>query len=326
MIFRRPKLDASIQNHFRRAAELFSDVPKRNTELLFESHLPFENWGRPGHSCSGKQRRINAAPCGVSECNAFPMREFACTRLAHRSARDASNIHGVSRFFRIKFHQARARERCGERAVRHMIPATRADTRGIAKSALHFVSKRDRGNQFAAACTHAFRRSQRRGNIIARMCRLFRQIRIVVIEIADSAAVRECGPVRRCLVIRADDCRSVFRRKIGSDFSRNDARLFVPRAQCATQRVNHAPFHFVHDFFGKILKPKRGRIIGELMSKRCLHGKLQFQSADEFVRGNPTPRRSESNPVRLASFAQHKLRRVENPAALLNGFITGLPG
>ena len=90
-----------------------------------------------------------------------------------RRARDASNIHGVSRFFRIKFHQACARERCGKRAVRHMIPATRADTRGIAKSALHFVSKRDRGDQVATVCADTFRNRKRRRNIIARMRRLF---------------------------------------------------------------------------------------------------------------------------------------------------------
>ena len=173
MIFGRPKLDARIQNHFRRALESFSDVAERNTELFLERHLSLENGGRPGHSCAGKQRRINAAPCCVSECNAFPMREFACTGLAHRRARDSGNIHGVSRFFGIKFHQALARKRRGERAVRHMVPAARPNTRGVAKSALHFISKRDRGNQFAAACAHAFRRSQRRGNIIARMRRLF---------------------------------------------------------------------------------------------------------------------------------------------------------
>src|SRR5947199_3539579 len=106
------------------------------------------------------------------------------------------------------------------------------------------------------------------------MGRLFPQIRIVVIEIANATAVRESGPVRRRLVIRADDCRSVFRREIGSDVSRNDARLFVPCTKCATQRVNDASFYFVHDFFGKIFKSERGGISGELMSKCCLYEKV----------------------------------------------------
>src|SRR6266550_964870 len=166
-----------------------------------------------------------------------------------------------------------------------MVPAARANTRGIAKSALHFVRKRDRGNQFAAACAHAFRHRQRCGNIIARMGRLFRKISIVVIEIANTTAVRECGPVRRRLVIRADDCRSVFRREIGSDFSCNDARLFVPRTKCATQRVNDASFYFVYDFFGKIFKSERGGITGELMSKCRLHGKVAISICRRIRKG-----------------------------------------
>src|SRR5438552_3736380 len=105
------------------------------------------------------------------------------------------------------------------------------------------------------------------------MGRLFRQIRIVVIEIANATAVRESGPVRRRLVIRADDCRSMFRSEIATDVPRNDARLFVPRTKCATQRVKDASFYFVYDFFGKIFKSERRDITGELMSKRCFHGK-----------------------------------------------------
>src|SRR3954447_17022437 len=102
------------------------------------------------------------------------------------------------------------------------------------------------------------------------MGRLFRKISIVVIKIANATAVRECSPVRRGLVIRADDCRSVFRREIGSDVPRDDARLFIPRTKCATQRVNDASFYLVYDFFGKVFKSERGGIIGELMSKCCL--------------------------------------------------------
>src|SRR5204862_8340911 len=99
------------------------------------------------------------------------------------------------------------------------------------------------------------------------------QIRIVVIKIPDATAIGECGPVRRRLVLGADDCRSVFRGEIGSDVSRNDARLFVPRTKCATQRVKDASVYFVYDFFGKIFKSERRGITGELMSKRCFYGK-----------------------------------------------------
>src|SRR5205814_4671280 len=111
-------------------------------------------------------------------------------------------------------------------------------------------------------------------------------------------------------MIRANDRRSVFSREIGSDVSRNDARLFVPRAQCTSQRVNDTPFHFVHHFVGKILKSERGGITGELMSKCCLHAKVAISICRRIRQGQATPPFS-AYPVRLASFAQGKLRRVE---------------
>src|SRR6266545_385677 len=78
VILGRLKLDARIQNHFRRAAEFFSDISERNTQLFFERHLPFENWRGPGHSCARKQCRVNTTPRRVREGNPLPMREFAC--------------------------------------------------------------------------------------------------------------------------------------------------------------------------------------------------------------------------------------------------------
>src|SRR5262249_26548696 len=77
-------------------------------------------------------------------------------------------------------------------------------------------------------------------------------------------------------MIRANDCCSVIRRKIGGDFSRNRTWLFFPCAQCAAQRVDDAPFYFVHDLFGQIFEPERGGVVSKLMSKRCLHEKLEI--------------------------------------------------
>src|SRR5882672_8201664 len=115
------------------------------------------------------------------------------------------------------------------------------------------------------------------------MRRLFRQIRVVKIEIANAAAVGECSPVRWRLVIGAKDRGSVFRREISRYSSRNHKRFFLPCAERAAQRIDYAPFHFVHHFLRKILKSPRARVIGKLMSKRRLHSKKsRFQSADDF--------------------------------------------
>ena len=126
-----------------------------------------------------------------------------------------------------------------------MVPAACADAGGITKSTLHFVGQCNRRDQLRATCTDAFRRRQRSGNIVARMRGLFRQIGIVVVEIANAACIRECCPVWRCLVVRPDNCRSSFCRKFRGDLSRDRTRLLIPRTERATERVEHAALDFV---------------------------------------------------------------------------------
>src|SRR5215211_7056756 len=114
------------------------------------------------------------------------------------------------------------------------------------------------------------------------MRRLFRQVRVVKIEIANAAAIGECRPVRRRLVIGAKDRGSVLRREISRYSSRDHKWFFLPCAERAAQGIDYAPFHFVHNFLRKILKSQRACVISKLMSKRGLHVKMRFQSADEF--------------------------------------------
>src|SRR5262249_43532154 len=118
---------------------------------------------------------------------------------------------GVSCFYRVEFHQMRTRQRGRERAVGHVIPAARANARRVAQATLHFVSKRDGCNQFASTGADALRNGDCSRNIVAGVRRLFREIGVVKIEIANAAAVGECRPVRRPLVVGAKDCRAVLR-------------------------------------------------------------------------------------------------------------------
>src|SRR5437773_12277554 len=108
------------------------------------------------------------------------------------------------------------------------------------------------------------------------MRRLFRQIRVAKIEIANAAAVGERRPFRRRLVIGAKDRGSVFRREISRYSSRDHERFFLPCAKRATQGIDYAPFYFVHDFLRKILKSQRARVISKLMSKCCFHVKIEI--------------------------------------------------
>src|SRR2546423_1791053 len=103
-----------------------------------------------------------------------------------------------------------------------MIPAARANAGGVAKAALHFVSERDRGDQLATVCSHAFGHGESGGDVVARMRRFLRKIGVVVVEIANAASSRECRPIRWRLVIGPDDGGTVLCRKIRGDLPRDD--------------------------------------------------------------------------------------------------------
>src|SRR5438128_12555447 len=106
-----------------------------------------------------------------------------------------------------------------------MIPSSRTNARGAAEATLHSVRNLCGSHRFFSARDDAFRDGKNGSKIIAWMCRLFRKVSVVVIEIANAAAVRESAPIRRRFVRRADDCRSFRRRKIRSYLARDHARF-----------------------------------------------------------------------------------------------------
>src|SRR6266550_1487854 len=149
------------------------------------------------------------------------------------------------------------------------------------------------------------------------MRRLFRQIRVVKIEIANAAAVGERRPVRWRLVIGAKDRGSVFRREISRYSSCDHKRFFLPCAKRAAQGIDYAPFHFVHDFLRKILKSQRVRVISKLMSKRCLHVKnrdsnllMIFTVARESAGACPpsSAGKQAGRPINAAGFSEPRLQ------------------
>ena len=187
-------------------------------------------------------------PCRIGKGHAFPMREFPHPRLPEGRAVYPRDVDRMARLLRVELHQARRSQRSRERAIGRMIPAARANARGVTKAALHFVGERDRGDQLLPIRTHALGYCQRGGDVIARVRRFLGKIRVVVIEIANATAGRESGPVRRRLMIGTDDGGAVFGREVGSDVARDHARLLVPGAERAAEGIDHPPFHLVHHF------------------------------------------------------------------------------
>jgi len=107
----------------------------RPVPFCFHSFLP-----DPATSC---RVLVDAVPRRVRECDTFPMREFADARLTHRRTRNAGDVHSVSRFLGIKFHQPRAGQCRRERAIGDMVPTARPNAGRIAQPALHFICERD---------------------------------------------------------------------------------------------------------------------------------------------------------------------------------------
>src|SRR5438094_8374308 len=106
------------------------------------------------------------------------------------------------------------------------------------------------------------------------MRRFLRKIGVVVIEITDTTAGRKRRPIRRCLVVRADNGRAMFRRKFRCDFPRNPAGLFVPCAQGATDRVDYPALHFTYSFARQIFETQSASVFGKLMRERFGHEKI----------------------------------------------------
>jgi len=68
-------------------------------------------------------------------------------------------------------------------------------------------------------------------------------------------------------MICADNRAAIFCRKIRRDFARNHARLFVPRPERATERIDHPALYLVHDLGRKIFKIERTGEFSEAMSE-----------------------------------------------------------
>src|SRR5438045_6606899 len=117
------------------------------------------------------------------------MRQLPYACLAKRRAMDTGNIDGVPRSLRIELHQLRASKRGRERAISRMVPAARPNARSVAEPALHFIGDRCRQNHFLARSADAFADREQRREIITRMRRFLREISVVVIEVANLAAV-----------------------------------------------------------------------------------------------------------------------------------------
>src|SRR5207302_2343551 len=92
---------------------------------------------------------------------------------------------GVRQLRLIQAHQLAGRDGGRDRPVGDVIDAVRPQAGGIAEPALHLVGEDRGGDEVTAAGPDRLPDGEHRGEVVARVGRLFRQVRVVEVEVAD---------------------------------------------------------------------------------------------------------------------------------------------
>ena len=261
-----PELDARPQNH-EVAPVLHRE--RLSSHELFKTKLTLENRRRSAHPLASQQRREDPASCGMRDGTCLPMRKLPDARLPQRCARHARDVHSLLGALRIEPHQVRRGKCAGKRDVRHMVPSARTQADRVAHAALDFVGEGDGRDQIAPGRAFGLRHRECRGDVVARVRGFLREIRVVEIEIPHEAAIRERRPIRRYTEHRAEDGRAASRRKSRRRPPRDRARLGIPRAESAAERIHDPPFHLMHHRRRQCLEAEAGRKVSEPLGERA---------------------------------------------------------
>jgi hypothetical protein len=92
-------------------------------------------------------------------------------------------------------------------------------------------------------------------------------------------------------MMRADNGRTMFCGKFRRDFPRNPAGLFIPRTECATDRIDYAALHFIYSFARQVFETKSASVFGKLMGERFGHWEFEVAIWRRMTRGQ-APRRA----------------------------------
>ncbi len=74
-----------------------------------------------------------------------------------------------------------------------MVPAARTKRRGIAQATLDFIGQRHRFDDSLAGCVGDLADGENGCQVVRRMCRLFREICIIEVQVADQGSIGEGG-------------------------------------------------------------------------------------------------------------------------------------
>ncbi len=115
-------------------------------------------------------------------------------RLPQRDVAHTGNPERMSRLRRIESHEFASGRRGRDGPVSDVIDALLAETRGVAETALDLVGQHRGGDEIRPGGVDRVADGEDGREVVARMGRLQRQVRIVEVEIADQETVDERRP------------------------------------------------------------------------------------------------------------------------------------
>ena len=246
MVFHGIGLDIGVEDPTRRVAaahggERLGGEGPAAEQLPEEGHLAGEGLRRPGVALLGQERREEGVARRVGGRGALPHRELPRARLPHRRVRRHGQGDRLGGALRVQAEQARRAAGDRQRDVVDVVPAVGAQAGAVAERDADLVGDRDGVDQRGAAQPAPLRQGQQRGDDVAGVQRLQREVGVVEVEVANQQAVDEGGALRRRPPRRPADRRAVRQREGRGVGRRAPPGVAVERGNHHAARVDHAP-------------------------------------------------------------------------------------
>ena len=220
---------------------------------LEEAEVAFENGSGTGEAIGGKGRGEDPVASGIREGATLPLAQFAGARLPQRDVAHTGDADRVREFLCVQTHELTGGDGRGNGPIRDVIDAVFAEAGRVAEATLDFIGKYRSRDQVAAAGVHGFAHGQHRCEVVARVRRFLRKVRIVEVEVADEQAVDERGPLGAGPTA-AEDRRAGIAAHPQGALLRDAIRLGGHRTDRRRERIDESPLRFVNGFGREFLE------------------------------------------------------------------------
>src|SRR5262249_34480667 len=162
-----------------------------------------------------------------------------------------------------------------------VVPAGLAQAGGVAQPALDLVGQDGGGDEVPAGGAGRLADGQHRGEVVAGVGRLQRQVGVVVVEVADEQAVDEGGP-RDAAAAAPEQAGGALAPDAQGAASGAGVGVGAQGADGGGQRVDEAAAGLMDDRRGQVLEAQPAAVLGELAGQgHGAHGASSFGSVRE---------------------------------------------